>query len=109
MLSVSVFEDRTGTRYAYQYQVQVAKAGPRRHNAVPPLYLIVSKDRKNRKWAFRFTKISTGKVSELGLGDASLLTLVDARDMAHEHRKAVAKGIDPVEQNSQLLGPRGLD
>jgi hypothetical protein len=86
-------------------QVQVAKAGPGRHNAGPPLYLIVSRDRKNR----RFTKISTGAVSELGLGDASLLTLVDARDMAHEHRKAVAKGIDPVEQNSQLLGPRGLD
>jgi hypothetical protein len=49
-----------------------------RHNAGSSLYLIVSKDRKNRRWAFRFTKISKGKVSESGLGDASLLTLADA-------------------------------
>jgi hypothetical protein len=77
--------------------VNVAKAGPGRHNAGPGLYLIVSTDGQSRRWAFRYTKPATRKVTELGLGSADLVTLAEARDLAIDHRRAVAKGQDPVE------------
>ena len=80
---------------------QIAKAGAGRHNCGPGLYLIVSRDGYNRRWAFRYTKPSTGRVTELGLGRADLLTLAEARDKAHEHRKSVARGEDPVEQKRE--------
>jgi integrase len=59
--------------------------------------LIVSKDGHNRRWAFRYTKLSSRKVTEHGLGPASLMTLAEARDKAHDYRRAVARGEDPVE------------
>src|SRR6516164_10227153 len=81
-------------RIASQHAVQ--KALPGRHHAGHSLYLIVTPT--SRRWAFRFTKPSTRKVTELGLGSASLLTLTEARDQAHDFRRAVARGEDPVER-----------
>jgi hypothetical protein len=78
-------------------QTGVQKAPPGRHNAGRGLYLIVSPDRQSRRWAFRYTKPSTGRVTEIGLGGADLITLAEARDKAHDYRKAVANGLDPVE------------
>ena len=59
--------------------------------------MVVSQDGRNRRWVFRYSKPSTGKPTELGLGKAELFTLEAARDKALEHRKAVARGHDPVE------------
>ena len=78
-------------------QADVPKAPPGRHNAGKCLYLIVSQDGRSRRWAFQFTKRSTGNPTELGLGSAELITLNSARDKAHDHRKSVARGDDPVE------------
>src|SRR6516164_1861431 len=80
-------------RIASQHAVQ--KAPPGRHNAGHSLYLIVTPS--SRRWAFRFTKPSTRKVTELGLGNATLLTLVEARDKVHDLRRTVLNGDDPVE------------
>jgi len=79
----------------------VAKALPGRHRAGPSLYLIVSADGQNRRWVFRFTKPSTRRVTELGLGSADVVTLAEARDRAHDYRRAVARGEDPIEQKRE--------
>jgi integrase len=79
--------------------ISVHKAPLGRHNAAPGLYLIVTA--RGRRWAFRYTKPSTRRVTELGLGNATLLTLAEARDRALDCRRAVAKGLDPVEQKRE--------
>jgi Arm DNA-binding domain len=49
------------------------------------LYLAVSKT-GTRKWSFRFTRPSTGRVTEMGLGSARLVALAKAREKAHGYR-----------------------
>lgn len=83
-------------RIATQSQVQSALPG--RHNAGRGLYLIVSADSRNRRWALRYVKSSTRKPTEMGLGTAELVTLKEALDLAFDHRRKIAKGIDPVEE-----------
>jgi integrase len=80
--------------------IQAAKAPPGRHSdtEVKGLYLIVRGDGENRSWAFRFTKPSTRKVSEHGLGSFSDVSLAEARELVRDLRKAVRRGEDPVEQ-----------
>ncbi|SED74420.1 Site-specific recombinase XerD [Rhizobiales bacterium GAS191] len=71
------------------------------------LYLIVSNDGKNRRWAYRFTKPSTGRVSELGLGGLDVLSLQDAREAAEAHRKALKRDkTDPVEAKREAKAER---
>jgi integrase len=82
-------------------QASARKAPPGRHNAGRGLYLIVSVDKQSRRWVFRYTKPSTRRVTELGLGNATLLTLAEAREKALDCRRAVAKGLDPVEQKRE--------
>jgi integrase len=77
----------------------VHKAPLGRHNAAPGLYLIVTP--RGRRWAFRYTKPSTRRVTELGLGSATLITLAEAREKALDYRRAVAKGLYPVEQKRE--------
>jgi integrase len=78
-------------------QSQVHSAPPGRHNAGPCLYLIVSADHNNRRWALRYHKPSTGKPTEFGLGKAELVTLREALNLAFDCRRSIAKGIDPVD------------
>jgi integrase len=78
-------------------QASAQKAPPGRHNAGRGLYLMVSPDRQSRRWAFRYTKPSTRRVTELGLGNAALFTLAEVRDKVLDYRRDVAKGFDPVE------------
>ena len=73
-------------------------APPGRHNVGRGLYLIVSADSRNRRWALRYPKKSTRKPTEMGLGTAELVTLKEALDLAFDHRRKIAKGIDPVEE-----------
>jgi integrase len=63
--------------------------------------LLVSKDGRNRRWAFRYTRRKTGKPTETGLGSAELVTLAEARDKAHDLRKAVARDEDPIEKRRE--------
>ena len=79
--------------------INVHKAPLGRHNVAPGLYLIVTA--RGRRWAFRYTKPSTRRVTELGLGSASVLSLAEAREKAHDYRRVVAKGQDPVEQKRE--------
>ena len=89
-------------------QHHVLSAPPGRHNAGPCLYLIVSGDifnapasALNRRWVLRYRKPSTRKPTELGLGKAELVTLKEALDLAFDHRRSIAKGIDPVEHRRE--------
>ena len=79
--------------------INVHKAPLGRHNVAPGLYLIVTAH--GRRWAFRYTKPSTRRVTELGLGSATVLSLAEAREKALDCRRAVARGDDPIEQKRE--------
>jgi integrase len=76
---------------------QVQAAAPGRHRVSASLYLFVGPNGQTRRWIFRYTKPSTGKVSETGLGSFDVLSLAEARAKVHEARRMVARGDDPVE------------
>ena len=82
-------------------QAQVDSASPGRHHAGPGLYLLVAMDGQNRRWAFRFRKPSTGKPTEMGLGSAELVKLKEARELAFDYRRAVARDEDPIEKKRE--------
>lgn len=62
------------------------------------LYLIVN-ELGNRKWIFRFT--FAGKVRNMGLGSAEIVSLSDAREARNEARRLVAAGVNPIEARRQ--------
>ena len=78
---------------------EIEAAPPGRHRVSASLYLIVTPNGV-RRWAFRYTKPSTKRVTEHGLGSTDLMTLAEARDAVHELRRLVARGVDPVEHKS---------
>ena len=92
-------------------QLDVARATPGRHSDTKAtgLHLIVSADRQHRRFLFRYTKPSTGRVTELGLGSTTLFTLAEARDKVIDYRRTVARGEDPAdpkrEQGHSAHGP----
>ena len=57
------------------------------------LYLVVSPT-GSRKWVFRFRW--KGKLSDMGLGSASVVTLSRARERAAESRIKISEGINPL-------------
>ena len=65
---------------------------PLRHSDGGGLYLSISKDGR-RRWMFLYTR--AGKRSELGLGGARDVSLVDARKLAADMRSQLAHGLDP--------------
>ncbi len=73
-------------------KVASAKAG--RHGDGQGLYLVVAQS-DGRKWVFRFT--FAGKVTEMGLGSAEVVSLSEARDKAHEARRLLSAGQNPIE------------
>jgi integrase len=71
---------------------------PGRHWASESLYVFVAPDSQTRRFIFRYTKPSTGRVSEKGLGRLDKdITLKEAKDKRDEYRKLVRDGGDPVE------------
>src|SRR6516162_3866963 len=80
---------------------EIEAAPPGRHRVSASLYLLV---RPNgvRRWAFRYTKPSTRRVTEHGLGSVSLVTLAEARELVHEYRRLVARGVDPVQHKNDV-------
>jgi integrase len=71
-----------------------ATSKPGRYGDGNGLYLIVSPSGA-RKWVFRFT--FGGKVTEMGLGSANLISLAEARDKAHAARKIRHAGQNPIQ------------
>jgi integrase len=71
-----------------------ATTKPGRYGDGRGLYLVVS-ETSARKWVFRFS--FSGRVTEMGLGSADSVTLAQARDKAHEARKLVSEGVNPIE------------
>jgi integrase len=57
------------------------------------LYLQV--DGRSKSWIFRYQ--TAGRRRHMGLGSLALVPVAEARDLAVEHRKAVAAGNDPIE------------
>jgi hypothetical protein len=51
-----------------------------------------------KRWAFRYTKPSTGRVTECSLGAYADVTLAQARAKVRRYQKLVRMGIDPLER-----------
>jgi integrase len=77
--------------------VPTAKPG-RHHAGVTGLYLYVSLDGRTRRWILRYTSPATRRVTETGLGMASLVSLAQAQAKALELQRQVALGICPIQQ-----------
>ncbi len=75
-----------------------ATTKPGRYGDGAGLYLVVSPSGA-RKWVFRFT--FAGKVTETGLGSADVVSLAEVRDKAHEARKLLERGENPIEAKRQ--------
>jgi integrase len=71
----------------------VKKAGAGRHGDGNGLYLVVA-DTGSRKWVLRIQV--NGKRRDIGLGSASSVSLLEARETADEMRRAIRRGEDPV-------------
>lgn len=76
----------------------VRTAKPGRHGDGGGLYLAVS-ETGARKWVFRFT--FGGKVTEMGLGSADVVSLAEARAKTDGARKCLDRGESPIEQKRQ--------
>lgn len=59
------------------------------------LYLVVSPT-GSRKWVFRYRW--RGKLSDMGLGSASVVSLAKARERAAEARVKISEGINPLDE-----------
>jgi integrase len=68
------------------------------------LYLQVSAW-KTRSWCFRY--MIDGKARKAGLGPVDLVSLAEARDKAHEFRRMLLDGVDPIEKrNGERMAKR---
>jgi integrase len=77
---------------------KVETAKPGKYSDGGNLYLIVSPSGA-RKWILRFTW--RGKAKEMGLGSATSVPLVEARERASAARRRIANGFNPIEERKQ--------
>lgn len=77
---------------------KVETAKPGKYSDGGNLYLIVSRSGA-RKWILRFTW--RGQAKEMGLGSASSIPLVEARERASAARRRIANGFNPIEERKQ--------
>jgi integrase len=70
-----------------------ATTKPGRYGDGGGLYLVVSPSGA-RKWVYRFTY--AGRVTEAGLGSADVVSLAEARRKAHEARRLLDAGENPI-------------
>jgi integrase len=78
-----------------------ATTKPGRYGDGDGLWLVVSASGA-RKWVFRFS--FGGKVTEMGLGGASAVTLAQARSLALEARQMIAAKKNPIEARREAVG-----
>lgn len=76
---------------------KAAKSG--KHHDAGGLFLRVS-EAGGKYWAQRLTM--RGKRVEIGIGNAEFITLQEARDVAHENRKRVRAGEDPLAERRKV-------
>jgi integrase len=67
---------------------------PGRYSDGQNLWLQISKN-GGKSWLLRYQ--IDGRARHMGLGPVELVTLAEARDRAHELRRDLARGIDPIE------------
>jgi integrase len=85
----------------------LVKAGkPGRTRAAPNLYCRISVG-GTAAWVMRYH--FDGRNRQMGFGSCTLITLSEARDMAHEARRLLAKGIDPLAERKAKKAQRKLD
>lgn len=65
------------------------------HRCGDGLYLQVSKS-GSKSWVFRFKSPVTVKAREMGLGSYIHVSLADARELAHQYKRKVINGLDPL-------------
>jgi integrase len=82
-------------------KVEAAKTG--RHGDGDGLYLVVAPSGA-RKWVYRFTW--QGKVTEMGLGAADVVSLAEARRLRDDARKTLVSGENPIEARREALKAR---
>jgi integrase len=84
---------------------QIERAGPGRYGDGRGLSLIVA-SADSKKWIYRFTW--NHKPTEMGLGSALAVTLKEARENAHDARRLVAQGINPIIARREGRKPKVL-
>jgi integrase len=58
-----------------------------------------------KAWLFRYER--DGRERQMGLGPASALSLAEAREVAHDCRKSLSTGLDPIEaRRNERMGAR---
>jgi integrase len=57
----------------------------------------------SKAWVFRYNSPITGRLREMGLGSIDTFTLAEARELARENRKLLARGVDPLEHKRARL------
>jgi len=77
---------------------KVETAKPGKYSDGGNLYLIVSPSGA-RKWILRFTW--RGQAKEMGLGSATSIPLLEARERASAARRRIANGFNPIEERKQ--------
>lgn len=66
------------------------------HRVDRGLYVQVRRDGASITWAFRYRR--NGRTRFMGFGPLSEVNLTEARDLADDARRALRKGIDPIDQ-----------
>lgn len=79
---------------------------PGRHADGNGLYLVVGPG-SSRRWLFMFRW--EGKLKEMGLGGSTAVSLSEARERAHEARRILATGINPIESRRQAEAAKAGD
>ena len=84
----------------------IKKPGFHRDPLTTGLYLQVAHGKKGgvtRSWAYRFNSPITGKQRWLGLGPVDVVTLADARKLAHDFRRMVrVERRDPIDERQAV-------
>jgi hypothetical protein len=78
---------------------------PGRYAVGEGAYLQISKWR-TKSWVFRYERF--GRAHHVGLGPYSLVTLAEARRKAHDARRLLLDGIDPLEAKRTAKRELGL-
>jgi integrase len=86
--------------------LKIKRLGPGLHADGLNLYLQVS-DTGARSWIFLYTR--AGKSTSVGLGSIHTTSLAEARDLAHEARRLLRDGIDPLEARRRTKQQRVLE
>jgi hypothetical protein len=77
-----------------------ATTKPGRYGDGAGLYLVVAPS-GSRKWVYRFSW--RGKVTEMGLGAAEVVTLAEARQLRDEARRTLAAGENPISARREAM------